>query len=299
VASSNKRALEIERARYERQKARRAEHHGHMKRRQRMAIVMAAVLTFAAIGTGYYLFAVHGTHGTSTAADSSAPSDSTSTGTSTSSLPTPTPTVFSGITPATCAAPSPGTPGTQQFSKAPTMTFPKGAAVTATFHTACGDIAMKLDAANAPKTVASIVTLADKGFYDHTKCHRLTNIGIFVLQCGDPTGTGSGGPGYKIPDENLPKAGADGAALYPAGSVAMANSGANTGGSQFFLVYQDTQLGPNYSLFGTMTPASLKVVREIAKAGIAGGSDVHDGAPAAGIVINNVTVTGAPSAGTP
>jgi peptidyl-prolyl cis-trans isomerase B (cyclophilin B) len=179
------------------------------------------------------------------------------------------------------------------------MTFPKAADVTATLHTTCGDITVKLDPAKAPKTVASLVTLADKGFYDHTKCHRVTNVGIFVLQCGDPTGTGSGGPGYSIPDENLPKAGTDGAALYPAGSIAMANSGPDTGGSQFFLVYQDTQLGPNYSLFGTMTPASLKVVREIAKAGIAGGSDVHDGAPAADVVINNVTVTGAPSAGTP
>jgi peptidyl-prolyl cis-trans isomerase B (cyclophilin B) len=297
VASSNKRAREIERARYERQKARRAEHHGHLKRRQRQAIFVVAILTFAAIGGGYYLIAVYGNHGSSSAtANSTAPSTSTST----SSLPTPTPTVFNAITPATCVSPSPGTPGTQQYSKAPTMTFPKASNVTATLHTTCGDIAIKLDAAKAPKTVASMVTLADKGFFDHTKCHRLTDVGIFVLQCGDPTGTGNGGPGYTIADENLPKAGSDGSALYPAGSIAMANtSQAHTGGSQFFLVYQDTQLGPKYSLFGTMTPASLKVVREIAKAGVAGGSGVHDGAPAAAVVINNVTVTGAPSAGTP
>jgi peptidyl-prolyl cis-trans isomerase B (cyclophilin B) len=155
---------------------------------------------------------------------------------------------------------------------------------------------MSLAAAKAPQTVASFVTLARKGFFDHTTCHRLTDTGIFVLQCGDPTATGSGGPGYTLPDENLPKAGSDGMAVYPAGTLAMANTGSpHTGGSQFFLVYQDSKLGPSYTIFGSMPAASLKVVRSIAKGGISGGATVHDGPPALKVVIDSVTVTGAPA----
>ena len=137
----------------------------------------------------------------------------------------------------------------------------------------------------APATVASEVFLTENGFYDATSCHRLTTEGIFVLQCGDPTGTGSGGPGYTVPDENLPAA--DGV-NYPAGTVAMANAGPNTSGSQFFIVYADTVLPPGYSIWGRVI-SGLDVVDGVAKVGVAGGGS--DGPPAQPITIETATFT--------
>src|SRR5947209_6377383 len=107
--------------------------------------------------------------------------------------------------------------------------------------------AIFLDTAAAPCTVNNFRSLIARHFYDNTPCHRLTTQGIYVLQCGDPSGKGTGGPGYTFADENLK------GAKYPRGTVAMANSGPGTNGSQFFLVYKDTQLDPNYTPFGTIT----------------------------------------------
>jgi peptidyl-prolyl cis-trans isomerase B (cyclophilin B) len=150
-----------------------------------------------------------------------------------------------------------------------------------------------MDAAKTPRTVNSFKHLADKKYFDGTKCHRLTTEGIFVLQCGDPTGDGTGGPGYTIPDENLDslgKAGADGSVTFPAGTVAMANTGQpGTGGSQFFLVYKDTKLPPSYTPFGKIDAAGLKAVQEVAEAGVAGGA--KDGAPKKPVTIEKATVT--------
>lgn len=144
-----------------------------------------------------------------------------------------------------------------------------------------------------PQTVNSFKSLADKGFFDNTKCHRLVTSGIFVLQCGDPQGTGMGGPGYTIPDENLDALGkpnAQGQVIYPAGTVAMANTGQpGTGGSQFFLVYKDSPLAPSYTPFGKIDAAGLKVVEDIAKAGTADGA--QDGAPKNPVTIEKGTVT--------
>ena len=114
----------------------------------------------------------------------------------------------------------------------------------------------------APYTTFSFEYLARKKYFDATKCHRLTTSGIYVLQCGDPTGTGSGGPGYQFQDENLT------GATYPAGTIAMANAGPGTNGSQFFIVYKDTQLPPSYTPWGKVT-AGLDIVQGIAKAGVA------------------------------
>ena len=135
---------------------------------------------------------------------------------------------------------------------------------TITLTTNCGEIQIEADGINAPLTVISMSYLANKGFFDKSPCHRVTTQGIFVLQCGDPSGTGSGGPAYTAPDENLPKLSAN---SYPAGSVAMANSGPNTNGSQFFIVYDDnSQLGPNYTLWGKVVKG-LEIVKAVAALG--------------------------------
>jgi peptidyl-prolyl cis-trans isomerase B (cyclophilin B) len=130
-------------------------------------------------------------------------------------------------------------------------------------QTSAGTVDLTLDRALAPCTVNSFVSLAKQGFYTNTPCHRLvTNPGLHVLQCGDPTGSGAGGPGYTIPDEVFPQL------TYGRGYVAMANTGQpDSGGSQFFLIYGRTQLPPQYTVFATISPAGLKVLDQIAKAG--------------------------------
>jgi peptidyl-prolyl cis-trans isomerase B (cyclophilin B) len=141
----------------------------------------------------------------------------------------------------------------------------KSPAKTLTLTTNCGPIVISLLGSKAPITVTSIATLANAGYYNKSLCHRLTTEGICVLQCGDPTASGSGSPtGWKgYIDENLPKVGAKN---YPAGTVAMANSGPKTNGSQFFLVYQDTQLGPDYTIWGKITKG-LDLVQKIGAVG--------------------------------
>jgi peptidyl-prolyl cis-trans isomerase B (cyclophilin B) len=138
-----------------------------------------------------------------------------------------------------------------------------------------------LDRAKAPCTVNSFTYLAGKKYFDNTPCHRLTTAANFgVLQCGDPGGSGSGGPGYAFGDE-LDKNG-----KYTKGVLAMANSGPNTNGSQFFIVYKDTQLAPNYTIFGTVAKG-LDVVEKVAKGGTASGDD---GKPKTAISLKTVTV---------
>lgn len=139
--------------------------------------------------------------------------------------------------------------------------------VTATMKLTAGDVAITMDRAAAPCTVNSFVSLAEQGYFDNTRCHRLTDYGIFVLQCGDPTATGTGGPGYTFADEVKKDA------TYPAGTVAMANSGPDTNGSQFFLVYADTELPADYTVFGTIDQAGIDVVGGIAAQGV----DAADG----------------------
>lgn len=133
-----------------------------------------------------------------------------------------------------------------------------------TFNTNCGVIEVSLNQ-KAPITITSLAALIKGKYYDNSLCHRLTTQGLYVLQCGDPTLTGAGNPtgwkGYK--DENLPKNANNN---YPAGTVAMANSGPGTNGSQVFFVYENTTLGPNYTIWGKITKG-LDIVRFIAKQG--------------------------------
>ena len=156
---------------------------------------------------------------------------------------------------------------------------------TFTFATNCGNIVVTTVGSKAPITLTQLSTLARGGYFNNSLCHRLTTQGLYVLQCGDPTATGAGGPNFTYRDENLP---AEGLNNYPAGTVAMANSGPGTNGSQFFLVFADTTLGANYTIWGTITQG-LDIVKAIAKAGVKGGG--ADGAPNQAISINRVTVS--------
>ena len=157
----------------------------------------------------------------------------------------------------------------QQFDTPPDPSLAEAATWRVTLTTNCGPIVMDLDGKKAPQTVASFLFLSDKHFFDDVPCHRLTTAaqGLFVLQCGDPTGTGSGGPGYQYGIENAPPSG-----VYPAGTVAMARTqDPNSNGSQFFIVYADTTLptdGGGYSIFGKVTEG-LPIVTAIAKQGLA------------------------------
>ena len=152
------------------------------------------------------------------------------------------------------------------------------------FVTSGGSFTIQLDAEKAPCTVASFRHLVGSGFYNGTRCNHLTTTAIFILQCGDPTGTGSGGPGYTIPDENL--AGAS----YPSGTVAMANDGKpHTGGSQFFIVYQSSPLPPQYTPFGRVI-SGLDVIRKVAAAGSDNANGSGDGSPLTPVEIFSATM---------
>jgi peptidyl-prolyl cis-trans isomerase B (cyclophilin B) len=140
------------------------------------------------------------------------------------------------------------------------------------FMTTQGKITVRMLTTQAPCTTFSFRFLASKGYFNKTHCHRLTTQSIYVLQCGDPTGTGAGGPGYQFNDENLA------GATYPAGTVAMANAGPNTNGSQFFFTWKDTTLAPNYTPFGTVI-GGLNVLKKIAAAGDDSQNGPGDGYP--------------------
>lgn len=194
-----------------------------------------------------------------------------------------------------CEKPAKGEPGDEQWKKEPKMSIDTSATYTMDLATTCGDIRIELDAKHAPHTVNSFHFLAGKKYFDHTPCHRLVTEGIHVLQCGDPTGTGMGGPGYTIPDENLKSPRLKGG-VYPAGTVAMANSysaqtgeGENSGGSQFFLVYEDSELPPYYTPFGKITEG-MEVLEKIAEAGSTPNPQTQNSSPNATVVINKATV---------
>jgi peptidyl-prolyl cis-trans isomerase B (cyclophilin B) len=147
--------------------------------------------------------------------------------------------------------------------------------VRVVLRTNVGPVPVIVDRAQAPCTVQSFLHLVRNGFYDRTICHRLTAYPtLSVLQCGDPTGTGEGGPGYRYRDElptGLPPAPTDptGARrVYARGVLAMANAGPDTNGSQFFLVYADSALRPNYTIFGRVAPVGLRTLDTIASAGV-------------------------------
>jgi peptidyl-prolyl cis-trans isomerase B (cyclophilin B) len=147
-----------------------------------------------------------------------------------------------------------------------------------------GPITITMDRSKTPCTINSFLSLAQQKYFDTTSCHRLVTDGMYLLQCGDPTGTGTGGPGYTYRDETYSTD------TFPAGTVAMANAGTNTNGSQFFLVYADTGLPPKYTVFGHMDAAGIAVIKKIAADGQDGSNSAGDGKPKNPAKILTVTV---------
>jgi peptidyl-prolyl cis-trans isomerase B (cyclophilin B) len=180
------------------------------------------------------------------------------------------------------------------------------ATYTAAIHTNLGTIDMNLLNSKATCTVNSFVHLATAGYFNASQCHRVVNSqGLYLLQCGDPTAKastkltcstaanapGSGGPGYEFASENLPTAASSSASVtYAAGTVAMANSGtATSNGSQFFLVFKNTTLGPDYTPFATIT-SGLDILQKVANAGTSCSYSAGGGAPKEKVIINSVTI---------
>ena len=229
-----------------------------LHRRSVQVLVLAGVLTLALAGC-----APDGGDAT--------PPAGTTTGSATSvGAPVPSTAAATVATVACRYLPSgePAKPVDPPAQQAPAM---GSTAVTLSF--AVGDVTVTMDHAKAPCAVNSFESLAAQGFYTGTVCHRLADNGLFMLQCGDPTGTGMGGPGYRFADEVAPSS------VYPAGTVAMANSGADTNGSQFFLVYQDSRLPPAYTVLGQLDHASTDVVARIAAEGQDGSNADGTGRP--------------------
>jgi peptidyl-prolyl cis-trans isomerase B (cyclophilin B) len=272
--ASSKRERELARLRAERQAARRAA--AHAERVKRRSALLAGLAALAVAGI-IVVIALVTDNGKSSSLATANPSDSAATG--------------------ACSY-SPSGTASKKISGLPDATGPvKKSDVKVALTTNRGDIELTLHGKQAPCTTNSFTFLAAQKYFDGTSCHRLTSAGIFVLQCGDPTGTGSGGPGYQFADENLnalststctpeTNAAAPCTVVYPRGTVAMANAGAGTNGSQFFLVYKDSPLGPAYTPFGTITKG-LDVLDTIAKGG---STPVNDGKPHTSVRIQTAKV---------
>jgi peptidyl-prolyl cis-trans isomerase B (cyclophilin B) len=260
--ASSKREKELARMRAERQAARRA---AAAARRRQRNLIITSVVGVALVALGAILLASKLGGGTTDRAPSANGTPSAS------AKPLPL---------GSCEYTKSQTPAARKVEFPPETDVETKQAFTAHLRTNLGVIDINLNSAAAPCAANNFRSLAHFKYFDNTPCHRLTTQGIYVLQCGDPTGKGTGGPGYTFADENLKNA------KYPKGTVAMANSGPGTNGSQFFLVYKDTQLDPNYTPFGTITKG-LDIIDKVA----AGGSvPTGDGKPKLDIKILGIRI---------
>ena len=289
---TNEQRREAAKRKLERQLERRVQ----KARQQRILTVVASVVALVAVAAGVWFFVFPKSDSTSTSASAS-----------TSAAPAPaTPTVLTRGGPDQLPAfkAPPGLGSKCEYPKAQAASKPveppksgqvptDPATISVSMSTDQGNVGLILNNAEAPCTVNSFVSLAQKGFFNDTGCQRLTTSpGLGVLQCGDPGGNGAGGPGYQFANEYPTNQYAkDDPALqkpvlYPRGALAMANAGANTNGSQFFLVYKDSQLPPNYTVFGTIDSTGLATLDKIAGGGVNGGGG--DGRPTTQVTIKSV-----------
>jgi peptidyl-prolyl cis-trans isomerase B (cyclophilin B) len=292
---------EQRRATAKRKLERRLERRANRARMRRIVVIAGGSIVVVAVIVAVVIAIVNTKHEnksntaatTSTAAASSSPESTTPPGPTPAVPPLPAfkPSANLG---ANCQYPASSDPAAKPVKPPRTGKVPTDPAqVSASMATSQGNIGLMLANNESPCTVNSFASLIGQKFFDNTKCHRLTTSDTLgVLQCGDPKGDGTGGPGYQFANEyptdqyptNDPKA--QQPVLYPRGTMAMANAGPGTNGSQFFLVYKDSQLPPQYTVFGTIQADGLATLDKIAKAGIAGGGE--DGPPASEVTIKSL-----------
>jgi len=294
LAGNKDRERRRARERYERQREERLQRRA--KIRQRTGIASAVVLVLGLVAGLTIAFIGGGSPKASSSPSAKATHSASATPSASASA---TPSASTVAEPATHCTYTPSGTAAKKVSLPPATPDYK-ATYTATINTNLGKIEIALLNSKATCTVNSFVHLASADFWNGSQCHRVTTQGgLYVLQCGDPyakaaakltCGTsagspGTGGPGYEFNDENLT------GATYKTGTVAMANSGANTNGSQFFLVYKNSTLSPNYTPFGTIT-SGLDILQKVANAGVSCtyNGDPGDGAPKEKVIIDSVTI---------
>jgi peptidyl-prolyl cis-trans isomerase B (cyclophilin B) len=277
--ATNQMRREAAKRKLERQQERRLQ---RARRRQRIALITSVAVVVVVVAAFVLLTSLGGSDETT---DAAAPSGA----------PSAAPTATPAAAPGTCTfTPTPGEPAAKPAPVPSVTTAPTSGTVPVNLQTSAGPIPLTLDRAQAPCTVESYLSLVAAGYYNDTPCHRLTTgAQLSVLQCGDPTGTGTGGPGYTIGDEpptGLAPDPSGQAVVYPRGTVAMAKTAApNSGGSQFFLVYADSTLPPDYTVFGTIGPDGLATVDRIAEAGSDNANGQGDGKPLTAVTIETAT----------
>jgi peptidyl-prolyl cis-trans isomerase B (cyclophilin B) len=286
--ATNQQRREAAKRKLERQLVRRAE-----RARRRKIIGVGATVGVVVVVAGLVVFfATRSSGDSSTSAASSTPTSSPESSpvqipterVTEAKRPTPLPN------PTTCDYPGAADQqGTKKATAPSGKKIPSTGTVNVTLKTTVGDIPLTLDRALAPCTVNSFLSLINQGFYTDTSCHRLGTDGLQMLQCGDPTGTGSGGPGYTVPDENFSQL------TYGRGILAMAKtSQPNSGGSQFFMVYGTAQLSADYTVFGSISDAGLQALDKVARDGVdpasAAQSQDGTGAPKTPVKFTGATV---------
>ncbi len=277
VATKKERQRKLARDAHQRRLERNAQ---RAQRARQLSVSAIAVVLVAAVGVG--IAAALGAFSSTKSNQAKAASVTPSVTATPSATPSPssTPAMVDGK----CIYTAGGT--ASRKVSLPPATPDTAAKYTATIKTNRGAIVVDLLGSKAPCTVNSFVSLADQKFYDKTPCPRLSNSqGLYILQCGDPTGTGSGGPGYEFNSENLA------GATYPAGTLAMANGGPGTNGSQFFFVFRSTNLPPSYTPFGQVV-SGLNVLQSVGNRGFGAPiSPYGGGAPKESVEFESVTIS--------
>jgi cyclophilin family peptidyl-prolyl cis-trans isomerase len=278
--STNKQRRQAAQRHLQRQLERRAEL--NKKRRRNLGILASAIAVLVVVGAALLITGVFKGDD-----DPEAAADATTSDSATATTAAARSTNADGTVTCTYAPDDSGNPNLKDVGAPPTPeSTPTQGTSTLLMSTNQGDLTLTLDRAKAPCAAASFTYLAQQSFFDGSSCHRLVNQPSFgVLQCGDPTGTGSGGPSYKFAEEVTAET------TYPRGTIAMAKTSApNTTGSQFFLCFVDTELPPQYTVVGTVDEAGIAVLEKVAAGGIEGVGAEGDGAPAIPVTVNTLSV---------